>query len=141
MQMLSTESKLHVDVREREAGMKLVISLFLLAFAGFPATLAAQQSSAKLSDSQREGRRIFQQKCAMCHVPATATAKTLGPGLSKALVNADEAAVRTAIMDGMGNTMPGFKYMLTPAQVGNVLDFLKTLDSPPHTLSSERPER
>jgi mono/diheme cytochrome c family protein len=117
----------------------VVVGLSLITI--FPGTILAQQSSAKLTDSQKEGRRIFQQKCAMCHVPATATAKTLGPGLSKAIVVADEAAIRLAIMDGMGNTMPGFKYTLTTTQVGNIIDYLKTLDSPPHSLSSERPER
>ena len=121
--------------------MKCGVMVLLSLFTVFPATVLAQQSNAKLTDNQREGRRIFQQKCAMCHVPATATAKTLAPGLSKALVLADEDAVRVAIMNGMGNTMPGFKYTLTTAQVGNIIDFLKTLDSPPHVLSSERPER
>jgi len=121
--------------------MKCGVAVFLSLFTIFPGTILAQQSNAKLTDNQKEGRRIFQQKCAMCHVPATATAKTLGPGLSKAIVVADEDAIRLAIMNGMSNTMPGFKYSLTTAQVGNIIDYLKTLDSPPHALSSERPER
>jgi len=121
--------------------MKCGVAIFLSLFTIFPATVLAQQSNAKLTDNQKEGRRIFQQKCAMCHVPATATAKTLGPGLSKALVTADEDAIRLAITNGMSDTMPGFKYTLTTAQIGNIIDYLKTLDSPPHVLSSEHPER
>ena len=141
--MFFKEDVEEADVRSRGLEMRRGASIFILLFAILPFSAFAQQSPAKtaLSDSQKEGRRIFQQKCAMCHVPATPSAKTLGPGLSKAIVLADESAIRMAIMDGMSNTMPGFKYTLTSAQVGDVIDFLKTLDSPPHVLSSERPER
>ena len=123
--------------------MKFGVLVFLLLLTVFPIAVFAQQSNTKaaMTVNQREGRRIYQQKCAMCHVPATATARTLGPGLSKAMIEADEDAMRGVIMNGRSNTMPGFKYTLTTAQVGNIIDFLKTLDSPPHVLSSERPER
>jgi mono/diheme cytochrome c family protein len=121
--------------------MKWGVSVFLFLFTVFPVTILAQQSTPKLTDNQREGRRIYQQKCAMCHVPATATSKTLGTGLSKTSLEGNEDALRETIMDGLGNTMPGFKYTLTPAQVGDIIGFLKTLDSPARTLASEHPER
>jgi mono/diheme cytochrome c family protein len=123
--------------------MKFGVLFFLLLFAFFPVASPAQQSNTKaaLTDNQKDGRRVFQQKCAMCHVPATATAKTLGPGLSKSLIVDNEDAIRDAITNGQSNLMPGFKYILTPTQIGNIIDYLKTLDSPARVLSSERPER
>jgi mono/diheme cytochrome c family protein len=121
--------------------MKWGVWAFLFLFTVFPVTIQAQQSTSKLTDNQREGRRIYQQKCAMCHVPATATSKTLGTGLSKTSLDGNEDALRETIMNGLGNTMPGFKYTLTPGQVGDIITFLKTLDSPARTLASEHPER
>ena len=123
--------------------MKRVVWVFFLLIAVCPVSAFAQQSSAKaeLTDNQKEGRSIFQRKCAMCHVPATATAKTLGSGLSKTSLGGDEDALRETISNGMGNVMPGFKYTLTSAQIGNVIEFLKTQDTPARVLSSEHPER
>ena len=122
--------------------MKWGLSVVLMVLVVSPA-MALAQSSAKtaLTDNQKNGRRVFQQKCAMCHVPASATARTLGTGLSKSTLDGNEEALRETIMNGLGNTMPGFKYMLTPIQVGNIIEFLKTLDSPARTLASEHPER
>ena len=77
----------------------------------------------------------------MCHVPASASAKTLGTGLSKTTLDGNEDALRETIMNGLGTTMPGFKYTLTSAQVADIIDFLKTLDTPARTLASEHPER
>ena len=77
----------------------------------------------------------------MCHVPASASAKTLGTGLSKTTLDGNEVALRETIMNGLGNTMPGFKYTLTSTQVGDIIDFLKALDTPARTLASEHPER
>lgn len=123
--------------------MRFGASIFILSLAIWPITAFAQQPPAKtaLSDTQKEGRRVFQQKCAMCHVPASASAKTLGTGLSKTTLDGNEVALRETIMNGLGNTMPGFKYTLTLTQVGDIIDFLKALDTPARTLASEHPER
>jgi mono/diheme cytochrome c family protein len=94
---------------------------------------------------QKEGRRIFQQKCAVCHVPAWRGATTLGPGLSNRTIRAQgESAVEDAITNGLYDEldkMPGFKYTLTPEQIRNIIHYLKTLDQPAETVVSERPER
>jgi len=123
--------------------MKCGASIFLLLFTILPVSAFAQQSPTRtaLSETQKDGRRIFQQKCAMCHVPASASAKTLGTGLSKTSLDGNDDALRETIMNGLGNTMPGFKYTLTSTQVGDIIDFLKTLDTPARTLASEHPER
>jgi mono/diheme cytochrome c family protein len=97
-----------------------------------------------LTDSQREGRRIFQQKCAVCHVPAYPGATTLGPGLPDQLFQGPVSAVRDAITNGLYDqsvTMPGWKYTLSSKQIEDIIQYLKTLSQPPETVVSERPER
>jgi len=98
-----------------------------------------------LGAPQKEGRRIFQQKCAVCHVPAYPGATALGPGLSnQTITTAGESAVEDAITNGLYDEvdkMPGFKYTLTSEQIRNIITYLKTLDQPAKTVVSERPER
>lgn len=108
-----------------------------------PQVVFAQDSA--LNGNQREGRRIFQQKCAFCHVPSYAGARKGGPGLSNQTIQSEgEAAVRDAITNGHFDEpvkMPGWKYTLSPKQIEDVIQYLKTLPQPPETVVSERPER
>jgi mono/diheme cytochrome c family protein len=106
----------------------------------FVAGRPAEQKN--LGAAQKEGRRIFQQKCAVCHVPAYPGATALGPGLSNAILT-NETAVQDTIANGLyggPDKMPGFKYTLTPEQIQNIIDYLRTLDQPPETVVSEVPE-
>jgi len=104
-----------------------------------------QSEHKNLGAPQKEGRRLFQQKCAVCHVPAWHGATTLGPGLSNETIKTEgESAVQDAITDGLYDEldqMPGFKYTLTSEQIRNIIAYLKTLDQPAETVVSERPER
>jgi mono/diheme cytochrome c family protein len=111
--------------------MRRSILLVAFLFTVFPLMVLAQQNVATtstLSDTQREGRRIFQQKCAVCHVPNSPRAKQYAPGLFKGVV------------DGTGDRMPGFKYALQPEQLNEIIEYLQTLDQPPRTVASERDE-
>lgn len=116
--------------------------LLLLTFAVLSLDISAQQvtSQPALSSQQREGRQIFQRKCAVCHVPASSIAEPYGPKLSKALVEGNESDVRQLIMNGSDPQMPGWKYTLQPDQINNVIEYLKTLEIPGPTVASERPE-
>jgi mono/diheme cytochrome c family protein len=110
----------------------------------FAAPQSAEQKN--LGAAQKEGRRLFQQKCAVCHVPAYPGATPLGPGLSNQIIKGNEAAIQDAITNGLYDDprldwMPGFKYTLTSEQIKNIINYLKTLDQPPETVVSERPER
>jgi mono/diheme cytochrome c family protein len=115
----------------------------------FAAPRLAEQEN--LTSSQKEGRRVFQQKCAVCHVPAWPSATALGPGLSNQIIQGpgNESAARDAITNGLydqsglgaGFTMPGWKYTLSSEQIDNVIDYLKSLAQPPQTVASEHPER
>jgi mono/diheme cytochrome c family protein len=132
------------DVRNPRRGsvkrLKLLWSVVI--FLPFPQVVFAGDSA--LTENQREGRRVFQQKCAVCHVPAYAGATTLGPGLSNQTIQSGEGAARDAITNGLydeATTMPGWKYTLSPKQIDNIIKYLKTLPQPPETVVSGRPER
>jgi mono/diheme cytochrome c family protein len=98
-------------------------------------------SKASLSDSQKEGRRIFQQKCAVCHIPVSLLARQYGPELSKRLVAGNEDFIRKTIINGSSDRMPGWKYTLQPDQIDDIIGYLKMLETPPSTVASERDEK
>jgi mono/diheme cytochrome c family protein len=102
-------------------GLSLAISL----------PLRAQQSSGTpLTDAQKEGRRIFQQRCAVCHTLPTVVSKRYGPALYKEIVEDNEDNIRETIMEGREGLMPGFKYGLTRAETDSIIEYLKTVNRP-----------
>ena len=123
----------------------------ILAVAFLSVGLRAQQLSGAtggaLTSAQQQGRRIFQTRCAMCHVgaePGTemradqpGSGGPMGPVLSKARLT-DEAAVRDKIRQG-GPRMPGYQYALKDAQIAQVIAYLKTQDAPLTRLAVPRP--
>ena len=93
--------------------------------------LAAQQpSSSPLTDVQKEGRRIFQQRCAVCHTPPTVVSKRYGPALYKEIVEDNEDNIRQAIEQGREGLMPGFQYGLSRAEIDSIVEYLKTVNRP-----------
>lgn len=109
-------------------------------------TVSAQQATS-LSPAEKTGRRIFQTRCAMCHVgqePATEMATpaaerrpaTMGPLLSQANTT-NEAALRLKIKDG-SRLMPGYKHTLNDAQIDQVIAFMKTIDKPLQRIAMAR---
>ena len=102
----------------------------------FCAPMRAQQpanaasNSTPLTNVQKEGRRIFQQRCAVCHTLPTVVSKRYGPALYKELVEDNEDNIREAIMDGREGLMPGSKYGLTNAEVDSIVEYLKTVNRP-----------
>jgi cytochrome c len=115
------------------------ISLVLF-FAGILGTglLLAQESGKKSSGNNAaavaRGKTLFQQKCAVCHYD-TSDQKKIGPGL-KGLskrgtfsVNGNKItddSLRTWIENG-DQLMPPFKDVLDPAQIKDVIAYVKTL--------------
>jgi mono/diheme cytochrome c family protein len=98
---------------------------------------AAGAQQAQLSAAEAAGRKVFQTRCAMCHVgqdPATELATdgaarrptAFGPLLSKAQA-ADEAKLREKIANG-GPRMPAYKLALTNDEITQVIAFMKTLE-------------
>jgi mono/diheme cytochrome c family protein len=109
--------------------------------------LQAQSSPATLTDTEKAGRKIFQTRCAMCHVgqdPATELAdgraprqRTFGPLLSRAQAS-NETQLREKIANG-GPRMPGYKLALSGEQIDQVIAFMKTLERPLTRLAAARP--
>jgi mono/diheme cytochrome c family protein len=81
-----------------------------------------------LSEIELAGKKLFVQRCALCHdllgQPATTT---VGPWVDGEVVKArGEAAVRQKILGG-SSRMPAWKYTLDAAQVDAVVAYLKTV--------------
>jgi mono/diheme cytochrome c family protein len=97
----------------------------------FSLPAAAQQSpGSPLTDAQKEGRRVFQQRCAVCHTLPTVVSKRYGPALYKELVEDNDDNIREVILEGREGLMPGFKYGLTRADVDSIIEYLKTVRPP-----------
>ena len=108
--------------------MLLIVLALLVAT---PLALRAQQSStAPLTDAQKDGRRIFQQRCAVCHTLPTVVSKRYGPALNKELVEDNEDNIRDIIIEGREGSMPGFKYGLTRVEIDSIIEYLKTVNRP-----------
>ena len=108
-------------------------ALVFLIFA-IPLAVPAQQdklnSPVTLNDTQILGRRVFQQRCAICHTESTPGAHRYGPVLSKELVDGNEDTIRDFISNGSKGKMPGFKYGLEPSEINAIVEYLKTVPRP-----------
>ena len=82
----------------------------------------------KVPETVFRGRVLWVQKCAFCHDGlGQPTYKTMGPWLDQDLVKTmTDEAVKVLIQYGTAR-MPGFRYGLSPAQVDDLLSFLKTV--------------
>ena len=83
-----------------------------------------------MSEPAQAGRILWVQKCAYCHDGVgSPTYRTMGPWLSADLVaNLGEDTVKAFIGNG-DVRMPAFKYGLSAEQIGDLVEFLKTVKS------------
>lgn len=115
------------------------ISILLVVAGLFSAGVLVAQNSGKKSGpvnaaAAARGKTIFQQKCAVCHYD-TSDQKKIGPGL-KGLskrgtftVNGNkinDETLKNWIENG-DQLMPPFKDVLEPAQIKDVIAYIKTL--------------
>ena len=107
----------------------LPIAFGIFLAVGLPAR-AQKTSSGSLTDQQKNGRRIFQQRCAVCHTLPTVVSKRYGPALYKELVEDNEDNIRNFIMEGSEGLMPGFKYGLSRGEIDSIVEYLKTVNRP-----------
>ncbi len=107
---------------------------------GSPAQSKPPSSSSTATaskDPQKAGENLFLQDCSFCHLPRkegnpknTGEGSTIGPPLKgrmqgpKALSG---AVVRTFIMRGSPDKMPGFQYALEPKEIDSIIAYMKTL--------------
>jgi mono/diheme cytochrome c family protein len=100
----------------------------LLLTAGAPYAFA-QQPPDGLNDQQRLGRQVFAQSCGVCHLPPARGARTYGPVLGKTSGGGNDDLVRKVILEGTPR-MPGFKYMLQPAQIDAIVAYIRAVPAP-----------
>jgi len=106
--------------------------VFLFFLGIFPLAAGAQQTSADkpLTDAQKLGHRVFEQRCGICHAPARAGFQMYGPALYKDLIAGSEDAIKEIIRSGSPH-MPGFKLTLQPSDIDAIVEYLKTVPKPP----------
>jgi mono/diheme cytochrome c family protein len=100
-------------------------------FLVLPLSSRAQQGNADkpLNDIQKLGQRVFQQRCAICHAPASPGFVMYGPALYKDLVIGSEDSIKEIIRSGSGK-MPGFKLGLQASEMDAIVEYLKTVPKP-----------
>ena len=81
-----------------------------------------------LTPAEFEGKKIFVQRCALCHdLLGQPAVSTLGPWIDASTVKArGESAVRQTIANG-SRRMPGWRYTLAPEQVDQLMAYLNTV--------------
>jgi mono/diheme cytochrome c family protein len=81
-----------------------------------------------LTSAQAAGKKLFVQKCSVCHLPPLPSYTAYGPLLDNNVVaDRGEDAVREQIKGGSAR-MPGFQYTLSSAEIEQIVGYLKTLD-------------
>jgi mono/diheme cytochrome c family protein len=108
--------------------MKIRFVFILIALISFGVCgVQGQQANVKnsLTETQKQGQRLFQQRCSVCHTPATVVSRSYGPYLTKELITAAGDTARQIIMNGTDH-MPGFRYGLEPSEINAIIEYLKT---------------
>ena len=79
------------------------------------------------------GKIVYRRRCEICHFSESEALK-VGPGLKGIYKRGkyanggkvDDASMEKWILDG-GKNMPPFKGVIDPAQISDLIDYLKTL--------------
>ena len=108
--------------------MKRSVWICLVLLAATQSRLFADEDH--LSEQQKQGRRLFEQSCGVCHTRPTLVSGMYGPELSKVNMGGQEELLRTFISNGTAR-MPGFKYTYSSEQIAAIAAYIKTL--PPGT--------
>jgi mono/diheme cytochrome c family protein len=99
-----------------------------------PAKAPAKKSAPSAAGSAKSGKEVFEKKCGVCHY-ADSDAKKIGPGL-KGLAKRGTFTVKSdkvtdeslkAWIENGDTLMPPFKDVLDPAQIKDVVAYVKTL--------------
>jgi mono/diheme cytochrome c family protein len=81
-----------------------------------------------LTAAQAAGKKLFVQKCSVCHLPALPSYTAYGPLLDNNVVaDRGEESVREQIERGSAK-MPGFQYSMSSVEIEQIVGYLKTLD-------------
>jgi mono/diheme cytochrome c family protein len=92
--------------------------------------VSAQQPASPAAADPDIGRKLFVQRCSVCHLPP------LGPGQPRSIgrpLNGvvkspeTEAAARFVIQRGIPSRMPGFQHGLDRREIDSIVAYLHTL--------------
>ena len=106
----------------------VLFAVFVTASAS--AAFAKGAPDASFNDTQREGLRLFSQSCGVCHTLVQQRTKQYAPVLSRETLGGDEELIREYISNGTPR-MPGFRYSFEPAQIGAIVQYIKTVPRQP----------
>jgi mono/diheme cytochrome c family protein len=114
-----------------ETAARCIAAIFLFSLVAYTPAASAQQliQNNSLNETQKLGRRIFQQRCGVCHTAPTITSGIYGPILYKDVVAGNEVAIKKFIQDG-STRMPGFRYGLELTEIDSIIEYLKTVPKP-----------
>jgi mono/diheme cytochrome c family protein len=110
----------------------LFAPVVMIALGGiFPVPSPGQDSnSAAEAGKELAGKKIFYQRCSVCHLPPlrgrTAGVKSYAPSLKGVVSDETEQHARETIQKGSRDVMPGFQYGLRPDQIDDIVAFLET---------------
>jgi mono/diheme cytochrome c family protein len=102
----------------------------LLMIVVFPIVVQQSVLAQQLSESELAGKKLFLQRCSVCHMPAPSQLHlpelpTYGPKLEGYITDTNtENRMRTVIRDGT-TRMPGFRYGLTETDMDYIVTYLK----------------
>jgi mono/diheme cytochrome c family protein len=108
-------------------GIRVLIALL---FASSVVVCSQTSADHSLTETQKTGRRLFQQRCAVCHTPPMVISKQYGPALNADTILGREESIRSTIAEGEIGLMPGFKYTLEPSEINAIIKYLKTVEKP-----------
>src|ERR1700694_631408 len=111
----------------------VLVAAFVTASAG--GVFAQVAPDASFTDAQREGLRLFSQSCGVCHTLVQQRSRQYAPALSRETLGGDEELMREYISNGTPR-MPGFRYSFEPAQVGAIVQYIKTVPPQPTPASA-----
>ncbi len=115
---------------------RIIAGLLLLLFTTLSPISAAAQfppgsgAGKPQTDSELRGEAFFVKTCILCHGPTTGQARVLKLGITDLIGFAKRPGVteeylRQRVQDGVPGRMPGYRYTYTPAELDNLIAYLK----------------
>ena len=114
-------------------GSVTVIVFAVLVFS-LPGSAQTAPQGAALSERAEKGRKVFEDRCYVCHQKDSERVKEIGPTLSglfkrNQLVTGKPVTaenVKEIIKTGPTPNMPAFRYTLADPEIDDLIEYLKT---------------
>jgi cytochrome c len=117
----------------KQLNVCLAVLIFMLMIVVSMARAAGQTNKESETEEVAKGKQVYGAKCEICHYSASAE-KKIGPGLAGLMkretfhneMKANDENLRRVIERG-GKDMPGYRNSLKPAQIRDLIAYVKTL--------------